>query len=242
MSPHSSEEPGLFDLPLAPAAAPPPADADGASDTELRAPAPRRAAGRRPPRPEPTDSLPLFEERAPPSRPAASSARARAAESPAVSERPRPTPVPAVTAPAAPHDEERRAPLAVRLRATAGDLIVLAAVGAVAALGAQRLGAALDLAAVPPLALFLLAFSFLYSVISLAFWGQTPGMAWAGMIARSTTGEPLSFGQTAMRWAGDWLTWSTLGVAGLLALTGRSLVDRLSGSVAYALPDSSRAA
>ena len=115
--------------------------------------------------------------------------------------------------------------------------MVLGAVGAVAALGARWLGAAIGRAELAPLAVFLLAFSFLYSVISLAFWGQTPGMAWAGLVARSIAGEPLSFGQTALRWLGSWLTWATLGLAGLLALTGRSLADRLSGSATYELPE-----
>ncbi|MBZ0149688.1 MAG: branched-chain amino acid ABC transporter permease [Pseudorhodoplanes sp.] len=75
------------------------------------------------------------------------------------------------------------------------------------------------------------------AVISLAFWGQTPGMAWVGLVARTVAGEPLSFGQTALRWAGSWLTWATLGLAGLSALSGRSLADRVSGSATYALPE-----
>ena len=83
------------------------------------------------------------------------------------------------------------------------------------------------------LLLFLLAWSFLYFVVSLAFWGQTPGMAWAGLIARSGASEPLSFGQTAQRWAATWLTWALVGLPGLLALSGRSLADRLSGSRTY---------
>jgi hypothetical protein len=127
--------------------------------------------------------------------------------------------------------------LGPRLRAAAGDVVVLAAVGALAALGARALGAAVGVETLAPLALFLAAFSFLYSVISLAFWGQTPGMAFAGLVARTPAGEPLSFGQTALRWAGAWLTWATLGAAGLLAVTGRSLVDRLSGSATYEVAD-----
>ena len=86
-----------------------------------------------------------------------------------------------------------------------------------------------------PWAIFLLAWSFLYFVVSLAFWGQTPGMAWAGLIARVGESEPLSFGQTARRWAATWLTWACAGLPGLLAFTGRSLADRMSGSRTYAL-------
>ncbi|MGE5234023.1 MAG: RDD family protein [Acidobacteriota bacterium] len=73
-------------------------------------------------------------------------------------------------------------------------------------------------------------FSFAYAVVPLAFWGQTPGMAWAGIVARTTSGESLSFGQAARRWLGGWITALLGGVPGLLALSGRSLVDRLSGS------------
>ena len=84
---------------------------------------------------------------------------------------------------------------------------------------------------VPPLLVFALLFSFLYSVFSLAFWGQTPGMAWAGQLARSVTGEPLTFGQTALRWLGGLLTLLLAGLPLLLALAGgRSLADRISDS------------
>jgi uncharacterized RDD family membrane protein YckC len=112
-------------------------------------------------------------------------------------------------------------------------LVVFAAIGAVAAAGSRALGAEIGVAQLAPLAIFVLAWSFLYSVIALAFWGQTPGMAWAGILARGADGEPLSFGQTALRWAGTWLTVALLGLPGLLALTGASLADRLSGSRVY---------
>lgn len=83
---------------------------------------------------------------------------------------------------------------------------------------------------VGPLALFVAIFSFFYAVIPLAFWGQTPGMAWAGIVARSPGGEALSFGQAARRWLGGWLTALLGGLPGLLLFSGRSLTDRLSGS------------
>ena len=87
----------------------------------------------------------------------------------------------------------------------------------------------------PPFALFLLAFSFLYAVVPLAFWGQTPGMAWRGLVARSLDGDALSFGQTFRRWLGGVLTVATGGLPVLLVLSGadgggQSLADRISGS------------
>ena len=101
---------------------------------------------------------------------------------------------------------------------------------------ATLLGAELNVGSIPALLVFLLSFSFLYCVVSLAFWGQTPGMAWCGLVARTEETEPLSFGQTALRWLGHWLTWALLGLPGLLAFSGRSLADRLSGSSTYETP------
>ena len=219
MTPPTSEEPGLFDLPLV--TPPPPEDTtEVAEEPEAT---PRRAARRRPTNAPPADSLPLFGDQQP--------AALGAALAP---QRAQPRAVPA---PDAPDASEASATLSARARAAGGDLVVLGAVGAVAALGARALGAPVGVAELAPLLVFLLAFSFLYSVISLAFWGQTPGMAWVGLVARTVAGEPLSFGQTALRWVGSWLTWATLGLAGLSALTGRSLADRVSGSATYVLPE-----
>ncbi|MEM1203407.1 MAG: RDD family protein [Acidobacteriota bacterium] len=78
-----------------------------------------------------------------------------------------------------------------------------------------------------------LVFSFLYFVVPLAFWGQTPGMAWVGHAAQSVTDEPLSFGQTVLRWFGSLLTLGLAGLPLLLALGGRSLSDRLSDSKTF---------
>lgn len=210
-TPH--EEPRLFDLPLAPAP-------HGAAE-----PVARRT--RRPGSPPP-ESLPLFpeDETAPFDEP---EPEPSGAADPPHRAHPRsgPRPVPP------PASEMPTAGLAARVRAAAGDLAVLGAVGALAAAGARMLGAPIGADRLPALALFLLAWSFLYFVVSLAFWGQTPGMAWAGLIARTGTSEPLSFGQTAQRWAATWLTWALAGLPGLLALTGRSLADRLSGSRTY---------
>jgi uncharacterized RDD family membrane protein YckC len=70
-------------------------------------------------------------------------------------------------------------------------------------------------------------------VVPLAFWGGTPGMIWCGLVARNAVSEPLSFGQSVLRWLGAWLTWALAGLPGLLALGGRSLSDLLSGSATY---------
>jgi uncharacterized RDD family membrane protein YckC len=216
MSETPHEEPVLFDLPLAPGRA----DEPGAA-----APAParrvRRAAGERP------ESLPLFtveELEGPP--PAEAGVESEASR-----------PVPRLRAVATEPEPPARpgAPLGVRLRASAGDLLVLAAVATLAIAGARVLGAPVAAAAAPAVGVFLLAWSFLYFVVSLAFWGQTPGMAWAGVIAHAGEGEPLSFGQTARRWMATWLTWACAGLPGLLALTGRSLADRMSGSRTHTL-------
>lgn len=76
-----------------------------------------------------------------------------------------------------------------------------------------------------------LVFSFLYWIIPLAFWGQTPGMAWIGIVSRCEDGEPLTFGQAVLRWAGGLLTGALAGTPLLLVLAGGSLSDRLSDSV-----------
>lgn len=123
-----------------------------------------------------------------------------------------------------------------RSRAAAGDLAVLAAAGVLAAIGASALGIAVGIAHLGPLAVFVLAFSFVYFVVPLAFWGGTPGMIWIGLVARNAVTEPLSFGQSVLRWLGAWATWALGGLPGLLALSGRSLTDRLSSSATYEAP------
>jgi len=229
---YEPEEPGLFDLPLSGPALAPVTPRPEAPRAETL---PRRTA-RRGLRPE---LLPLFgEEELAQTRPGPALPEPSYAAMPVVAARgpvPVPRPVsserPAALAPVAP-----LAPISRRLRAALGDLAILLSVGAAAAVGATLLGATLGLDSLPALVVFLLSFSFLYSVVSLAFWGQTPGMAWCGLVARSEVTEPLSFGQTALRWLGQWLTWILLGLPGLLALSGRSLADRLSGSCTYELP------
>jgi uncharacterized RDD family membrane protein YckC len=127
-------------------------------------------------------------------------------------------------------DAPGRAGIGSRLAAGAADLLVHAAVGVGVLLGCRYLGVRPVLSDWPALALFLLSFSFLYTVVPLAFWGHTPGMAWAGLDARSRDGEPLAFDQTARRWLGGIVTSLLLGLPLVLALGGRSLSDLLSGS------------
>lgn len=79
-----------------------------------------------------------------------------------------------------------------------------------------------------------LAFGFFYQVMPLLFWGRTPGMQVAGIESRDADGQPLSLQQAALRWLAALVTWLLLGLPGLLALTGRSLTDRMSGSRTFA--------
>lgn len=236
------EEPFLFDLPLSV----PPPSAPSAGDSP-RGETPPRRSSRRGAR---LESLPLFGEPEATSAPAASLSESEReplqvafAAMPVAAAR-GPVPVPRPLDRDAPMGDERAtltatpAAISLRLRATFGDLAIFACAGAVAAVGATMLGAELNVGSLPALLVFLLSFSFLYCVVSLAFWGQTPGMAWTGLVARSQETEPLSFGQTALRWLGHWLTWALLGLPGLLALSGRSLADRLSGSRTYESLDS----
>jgi len=202
--------PGLFDLPLG---APPPAPP----------PAPEVAARPGAPAP-PARTLPLFDDE--PAR--APSPEIVAGPGAEAARRGRPVPVPRPP-------ELRRPHLRRRLISAAGNFVILAASGVVAGFGAAAMGATLSTAAAPALALFLLSFSFLYSVVPLAFWGSTPGMSWAGLVARNGTTEPLAFGQTVWRWLAGWLVVATAGLLGLVALSGRSLADRLSGSSTFEL-------
>jgi uncharacterized RDD family membrane protein YckC len=117
-----------------------------------------------------------------------------------------------------------------RLAAGAADLLVHVAVAVLALAGCRYLGVSPALADWPALGVFLLSFSFLYTVVPLAFWGHTLGMSWARLTAESADGEPMSFDQTARHWFGALVTLAALGLPLLLALTGRSLSDRLSGS------------
>jgi uncharacterized RDD family membrane protein YckC len=144
----------------------------------------------------------------------------------------RPVPVPAPTAePAAPKSEF--ASRGSRFAAGLADLVVHAAVTVAALLGARWLGVRPVISELPALAVFLLSFSFLYTVLPLAFWGYTLGMAWTGIAARNRDGEPLTFGQTTRRWLGGLVTTLMLGLPLLVMVRGRSLTDWISGSATY---------
>ncbi|HSL84408.1 MAG TPA: RDD family protein [Thermoanaerobaculia bacterium] len=128
----------------------------------------------------------------------------------------------------------KSAPLSARLLAGLADLAVHLALAVALLFGSRLLGVEAGLGDWPALVLFLLVFSFLYTVLPLAFFGQTPGMAWAGLVARGTGGESLTFGQTGRRWLAGVLTMTLLGLPAVPAAGGgRSLTDRLSGSDTY---------
>lgn len=133
--------------------------------------------------------------------------------------------------PAAPGPAREAPALSARYLAGLADLAVHVALGVVLLYGARWLGADAGLADWPALVPVLAVFSFLYSVLTLAFWGQTPGMAWAGLVARASGDRSLTFGQTTRRWLGGLLTAALLGLPTLPAAGGgRSLADRLSDS------------
>jgi hypothetical protein len=122
---------------------------------------------------------------------------------------------------------------AARLQAGLLDLAVHGGVVVAMSSGLLLAGIELGGADVLALALFLAVFSFLYHLVPLAFWGQTPGMAGLGLVARGDEELALSFPQAALRWAGRAATVAAAGLPALLLLSGRSLADRLSGSRVY---------
>jgi uncharacterized RDD family membrane protein YckC len=124
-----------------------------------------------------------------------------------------------------------------RIAAGVADLIVHAAVGVLALLGCRWLEVQPEVREWPAFAAFLLSFSFLYTVLPLAFWGHTPGMAWAAITSRNRDGEPLTFDQTVRRWLGALLTLALAGLPLLLAFGGRTLTDWISGSATYPFDD-----
>jgi uncharacterized RDD family membrane protein YckC len=130
--------------------------------------------------------------------------------------------------------DDGRTGAGARIAAGAADLLVHAAVLVVLLVGVHMMGVRPARTDWPALGVFLLAFSFLYIVVPLAFWGHTLGMAWVGLSARNQDGEPLTFDQTARRWLGGLLTLGFAGLPILLTGKGRSLTDRLSGSATYA--------
>jgi uncharacterized RDD family membrane protein YckC len=200
------EEPALFDLPLH--------DAHDANDVE-----PKRAAAKRRPGEVPMpQALSLFPEESA----AVAAVKPPEVKAPVEPARPGPRPVP----PPAPRE---RIGLLQRLLAGLADFAVHLAVGVLLVAGSRALGVERT-PPWPPIALCLLLFSFVYFVVPLAFWGNTPGMAWRGLQARSRGGEPLAFGQATRRWLGAIVTALLAGVPALGALRGRSFTDLVSGS------------
>lgn len=120
-----------------------------------------------------------------------------------------------------------------RFAAGGADLLVHAAILVLALLGVRGMGVRPGLAAWPAFTLFLLSFSFLYTVLPLAFWGHTLGMALRGITSRNRDGEPLTFDQTVRRWLGGIVTVAALGLPLLVTGDRRSLTDLLSGSASY---------
>jgi uncharacterized RDD family membrane protein YckC len=126
---------------------------------------------------------------------------------------------------------EGPASLTNRLGAALLDLAVMASAAAALLGGAALLKVGLTPGVWPAFVLPWLAFSFLYHVIPLGFWGRTPGMASMGITARHLDGGSLSFVQATYRWLASLGTTALLGLPGLLAITGRSAADRASESV-----------
>lgn len=120
-----------------------------------------------------------------------------------------------------------------RILSAGADLLVHFGALAAIALGLQFMAVEPRLEHWPSLLAFMAAFSFLYTVVSLAFWGQTAGMAWFGLAARESPQFPLSFAQATIRWLGGVGTLALAGLPLLLALRGSSLSDRMSRSKTY---------
>ncbi|HKV06902.1 MAG TPA: RDD family protein [Thermoanaerobaculia bacterium] len=157
---------------------------------------------------------------------------------PFAAEPPPPRPAPAPPPPDVEEEEEAEAVegsagVGRRFAAGAADLLVHAAMAVVVLGGTYLMGIRPALSDWPAVLAFLLSFSFLYTVVPLAFWGHTLGMVWANLTSRNQDGEPLTFDQTARRWLGGVMTTATLGLPLLFAQGGRSLSDLLSGSATY---------
>ena len=123
-----------------------------------------------------------------------------------------------------------------RLLGGMADLLVHAGVMAAVALGLYAMAATPRLDHWPALGVLLLTFSFLYTVVSLAFWGQTAGMAWCELFSRDRLSRPLTFRQACLRWLGGLVSVLLAGLPVLLAYRGTSLADLMSASVTLQQP------
>ncbi len=222
-----AQEPTLFDLPLNPGSDEPPAEAGSG-------PAPAAGQGPSILFDEPGEPPPAVPKPQPVERPEPKQVELLET---GVEDLPLAVQGSADATPPGPRDDssaaasaEDKAFLGDRLLAGLADLAAqLIALGLTIA-ATHSIGVVVTFADWMPFAVLAMVFSFLYWTVPLAFWGQTPGMAWVGHIARSKGGEPLSFGQTFLRWFGSVLTLAFIGLPMLAALTGRSLTDRISGS------------
>ena len=131
---------------------------------------------------------------------------------------------------APPASASARASFGRRLQAGLLDLFSIIGVLLVVVVGSWALGAELDAATIPAFLLFTASFSFLYTIVPLTFWGQTPGMAIMRLVARARNDAPLTIQQSLRRWLCAVVTIMLGGLPFLLTLTGRSLADRLSDS------------
>ncbi len=128
----------------------------------------------------------------------------------------------------------RDAPAVTRSNRLLAGLLDLGVLGLIVALGLLLAGAspgALPARAWAGPVGFLLVLSFVYLVFSLAFWGRTPGMMVARLIALDDGGDSLTGGQCVKRWLAAVLTAAFLGVPLVLFSGPRSLADRWSASV-----------
>lgn len=149
---------------------------------------------------------------------------AEPAESASTPDPARPSPPPAPAQPVV-------ASTAARLVSGGADLLLHGGVLAGVLLGLWAMEVAPRLEYWPAFLVLLLAFSFLYHVVCLAFWGQTAGMACCHLFSRDRLQRPLSFRQASLRWMGSLMTLVLAGVPLLLGLAGASLSDLVSGSV-----------
>jgi uncharacterized RDD family membrane protein YckC len=127
--------------------------------------------------------------------------------------------------------EEVPARVPARLISGAADLVVHSGVLAGVSLGLYAMAIEPQPWQWPGLLVLLLAFSFVYTVVSLSFWGQTAGMAWCELTSRDRLERPLSFRQATLRWAGSLLTVALAGLPAILSFRGTSLTDLISGSI-----------
>lgn len=143
-----------------------------------------------------------------------------------------PTPMAARTVPTP--LEHQPASLAKRCMASLVDMALMVGVLGVLLGGGYLLGAPSGMSHLGFYLPTWLLFAFLYHVVPLVFWGRTPGMAYAGIIARGCDGGTMTGAQAMRRWLAGVATLLLLGLPGLAALGGRSLADRASGTTTLA--------